>query len=154
MSDWCGKDEGHIVTLNTNMKSGNKVLVPTLSGILPLWSKNQAKKWPPHSLNLLWCWRWLLVFSAARRWPPGRSWSLRTTKWATRWRKPASQTWGNTAAAPTPTCPEPEKPACPTCCSVWSLLYIEVSRVNLWACRSLSFLRTNLCLRLTVRGVY
>lgn len=75
---------------------------------------------------VFWCWRQLYVPSAGRRWPPDRSSSLRTTRWATRWPSPASRIWGNTAAAPTPACPALEKPGCPTCCSVWSLLCIEV----------------------------
>lgn len=63
--------------------------------------------------------------SAARPWPPDRSWSPRTTRWATRWPGPARLTSGRTAAAPTP-CPEPEKPDCPTCCCAWSRPYTGV----------------------------
>jgi len=68
------------------------------------------------------------VLSAARRWPRGRSWSLRTTRSATRWPRPASPTWGSTAAAPTATCREPGRHASPTCCCAWSQRCTEVSR--------------------------
>lgn len=125
-----------------------------LINIWPLCTKNPEFYYPHYvtfchcgaetrltSCSVLWCWRWLCVLSVARRWPPGRSSSLRTTRWATRWPEPASRTWGNTAAAPTPTCPEPEKPACPTCCSVWSLLCIEVitqKHISYWLLAELS----------------
>lgn len=113
-----------LFTLDSHFCSGEVYNILTVWVLIPGQLFKKLKKRPLR--HVLWRWRWLCVLSAARRWPPGRSSSLRTTRWATRWPEPASRTWGNTAAAQTPACPEPEKPVCPTCCSVWSLLCIEV----------------------------
>lgn len=90
-----------------------RVSLPTLPSYLD--ARERFDLWP------------LTPFSAARPWPPDRSWSLRTTRWVTRWPEPARPTWGRTAAAPT-LCPEPARPASPTCCCAWSRPYTGVGR--------------------------
>lgn len=101
------------VSLQSQVWGGHVWKGESLSTSQPL--RCQIVRWPLTSAT----------FSAARLWPPDRSWSLRTTRWATRLPEPARPTWGKTAAAPT-LCPEPARPASPTCYCVWSQLYTGV----------------------------